>query len=131
MDDPINDTFPPRDSVHRGAMVGRSKALRWLLMQAERVAATDSTVLVYGETGAGKELVARDSRKLSRCRGPCTQPLRESSLTVSRSSALSPLRPDLLVQEAAHDQRHDLALALAERRVELLERAPGEQGRPK
>jgi transcriptional regulator with GAF, ATPase, and Fis domain len=41
------------------AIVGRSQALREVLLQADRVAATDSTVLVCGETGTGKEIVAR------------------------------------------------------------------------
>ncbi|HSS63037.1 MAG TPA: sigma 54-interacting transcriptional regulator [Gammaproteobacteria bacterium] len=40
-------------------IVGRSPALEQLLKNLERVAATDSTVLVLGETGTGKELVAR------------------------------------------------------------------------
>ena len=41
------------------AIVGRSPALRSVLAQIERVAPTDSTVLVVGETGTGKELVVR------------------------------------------------------------------------
>ena len=39
-------------------IVGNSPALRVVLEQAERVAATDATVLVQGETGTGKELIA-------------------------------------------------------------------------
>ena len=46
-------------------IVGRSAALRNLLQQVEVVAPTDSTVLIYGETGSGKELVARALHDLS------------------------------------------------------------------
>ena len=46
-------------------IVGNSAALRWLLNQVETVAPTESTVLIYGETGTGKELVARALHNLS------------------------------------------------------------------
>ena len=39
-------------------IVGNSPALRVVLKQAERVAAMDTTVLIQGETGTGKELIA-------------------------------------------------------------------------
>jgi formate hydrogenlyase transcriptional activator len=40
-------------------IIGRSSAIRSVLRSIETVASTDSTVLIYGETGTGKELVAR------------------------------------------------------------------------
>jgi formate hydrogenlyase transcriptional activator len=46
-------------------IIGRSKALTAILRQIETVAPTDSTVLIYGETGTGKELVARAVHELS------------------------------------------------------------------
>ena len=46
-------------------IVGRSEALRKVLEQIETVAPTDSTVLIYGETGSGKELIARAVHNLS------------------------------------------------------------------
>jgi formate hydrogenlyase transcriptional activator len=48
-----------------GDIVGESAALRRVLKQVETVAPTDSTVLVRGETGTGKELVARAVHDLS------------------------------------------------------------------
>ena len=48
-----------------GDMVGKSNALRKVLEQVAIVAPTDSTVLLHGETGTGKELVARAVHSLS------------------------------------------------------------------
>jgi PAS domain S-box-containing protein len=42
-----------------GEIIGRSDALKYVLFKIEQVAPTDSTVLITGETGTGKELVAR------------------------------------------------------------------------
>jgi formate hydrogenlyase transcriptional activator len=46
-------------------IVGKSQALGRILHQIETVAATDSTVLILGETGTGKELIARAIHNLS------------------------------------------------------------------
>src|SRR6266702_2265982 len=46
-------------------IVGRSNALRTVLHEIRTVAPTDSTVLIYGETGTGKELIARAIHELS------------------------------------------------------------------
>ena len=46
-------------------IVGKSESLRRVLEQVETVAPTDSTVLIYGETGTGKELIARAVHNLS------------------------------------------------------------------
>ena len=52
-------------------IIGSSLALESVLEQVERVAPTDSTVLVQGETGTGKELIARAIHNLSsRCGRP-------------------------------------------------------------
>jgi len=46
-------------------IVGKSATLRRVLKQVETVAPTESTVMIYGETGTGKELVARALHELS------------------------------------------------------------------
>jgi formate hydrogenlyase transcriptional activator len=52
-------------------IIGSSPALEAVLKQVERVAPTDSTALVLGETGTGKELIARAIHNLSaRCGRP-------------------------------------------------------------
>ena len=52
-------------SVAGDAIAGQSAPLRRALEQVERVAATDSTVLLLGETGTGKELFAARIHELS------------------------------------------------------------------
>src|SRR6202008_1133129 len=48
-----------------GEIVGESAALRRVLKEVETVAPTGSTVLIRGETGTGKELIARALHELS------------------------------------------------------------------
>ncbi|WP_159865699.1 MULTISPECIES: formate hydrogenlyase transcriptional activator FlhA [unclassified Raoultella] len=48
-----------------GEIIGRSEAMHSVLKQVEMVAHSDSTVLILGETGTGKELIARAIHNLS------------------------------------------------------------------
>lgn len=50
---------------HHGTVVGDSPAIRSVLKKAEQVAPTNSVVLILGETGTGKELIARTIHELS------------------------------------------------------------------
>jgi formate hydrogenlyase transcriptional activator len=53
-------TYPEEDRPDRRfeRIIGNSAALESVLEQVEQVASTDSTVLIEGETGTGKELFA-------------------------------------------------------------------------
>ena len=65
-----NENAALREQIDRDSMfediVGSSEALGKLLRQVTKVAASDSTVLILGETGTGKELIARAIHKRSR-----------------------------------------------------------------
>jgi formate hydrogenlyase transcriptional activator len=52
-------------SLESGSIVGQSRAIRRVLDQAQQVAGTNSTVLLLGETGTGKELFADYIHRLS------------------------------------------------------------------
>jgi formate hydrogenlyase transcriptional activator len=61
----------PSDERRFEQIIGNSPALESVLEQVERVAPTDSTVLIQGETGTGKELIAHAIHNLSlRCGRP-------------------------------------------------------------
>lgn len=55
----------PQDTPFLETIVGRSGGLRSILAQVEAVASTNATVLISGETGTGKEVVARAIHELS------------------------------------------------------------------
>jgi formate hydrogenlyase transcriptional activator len=64
-----SDIRTPKDENAFNEIIGSSPALKFVLTEVERVATTDSTVLVLGETGTGKELIARAIHNLSTRRG--------------------------------------------------------------
>jgi PAS domain S-box-containing protein len=65
-----NENLALREEIDRSSMyeaiVGSSDALQKLLSQIDKVAPTDSTVLILGETGTGKELIASAIHKRSK-----------------------------------------------------------------
>src|ERR1700734_2739394 len=94
-------------------IIGSSSALRVVLEQVERVAAADTTVLVHGETGTGKELIAHAIHKASSRSG---QPL------IKLNCAAIPF--DLLESELFGHERGAFTGAIAERigRFELADK---------
>jgi formate hydrogenlyase transcriptional activator len=63
----LDAVFEQEERAESGfdGIIGRSNALRSVLREIRTVAPTDSTVLIYGETGTGKELIARAIHELS------------------------------------------------------------------
>ena len=55
----------PSPREERSTIVGESDALRYVMFRVSQVAATDATVLLLGETGTGKELLARSIHQQS------------------------------------------------------------------
>jgi len=94
-------------------IVGVSAPLRAVLAQVSRVAPTDSTVLINGETGTGKELVARAIHKTSR---------RSDRALVSVNCAAIP--PSLIASELFGHEKGAFTGAL-QRRLGRFELADG------
>ena len=65
-----NENIALREEIDHSSMfeeiVGSSQTLRKMLQSVDKVATTDSTVLILGETGTGKELIARAIHRRSR-----------------------------------------------------------------
>jgi formate hydrogenlyase transcriptional activator len=65
-----NENVVLREEIDRSSMfeeiVGSCKPMRQVLKQVEKVAPSDSTVLILGETGTGKELIARALHRRSK-----------------------------------------------------------------
>ena len=84
-----NENVALREEIDRASMfeeiVGTSPALRAVLSRVSKVAPTDSTVLITGETGTGKELIARAVHKRSQ---------RSSRRLCQRELRRHPSRPD-------------------------------------
>jgi len=65
-----NENLALREEIDRSSMfeeiIGSSGALREVISQISKVAPTDSTVMIFGETGTGKELIATAIHKRSK-----------------------------------------------------------------
>ncbi|MCB9593982.1 MAG: sigma 54-interacting transcriptional regulator [Sandaracinaceae bacterium] len=77
-----DETIRPSRTAKLGELVGTSPSMREAFGLIERIAGVDSTVVVFGETGTGKELVARALHDLSR--------RKEGPFTVVDCGAISP-----------------------------------------
>ena len=104
-----NENLALREEINRASMfeeiIGSSEALRTVLLQLGRVAPTDSTVLITGETGTGKELVARAIHKRS---------ARSTRAFVSVNCAAVP--PSLIASELFGHERGAFTGALQQRK---------------
>jgi DNA-binding NtrC family response regulator len=94
-------------------LIGRSAAIRRLLDLIDRVAPTDATVLITGERGTGKELIARSIQRASRWR--------DRPFVIVNCAALP---PELLATELFGHERGAFTGAL-DRRAGLLAAADG------
>ena len=106
-----------REEIDHSSMfeeiVGSSEALRKVLTQVTKVASSDSTVLVMGETGTGKELIARAIHKRSK---------RASRLLIRVNCAAIP--PSLIASELFGHEKGAFTGAL-QRRLGRFELADG------
>ena len=102
-----------RSELHFEDIVGNSEPLRCVLKEIETVAPADSTVLIYGETGTGKELIARAVHNLS---------IRKSNAFVKLNCAAIPT--GLLESELFGHEKGAFTGAIAQRvgRFELANR---------
>jgi DNA-binding NtrC family response regulator len=133
------DSRPSGDArAHAGReIIGRAAAMQDVLSRLERVAPLSTTVLISGETGVGKELVARAVHRLSDRRdaafvavncGALSESLLESELFGhARGSFTGAVRDRIGVIESAHggtlflDEVGEMSLAVQQRLLRVLQ----------
>jgi two-component system, NtrC family, response regulator HydG len=106
-------TAPVSPAPSAAGIIGNCPAIRVLFEQIERVAPTDSTVLVLGETGTGKELVARSVHQNS---------LRAEKILVSVNCAAI---PDTLIESELFGYEKGAFTGANASRMGLIEAADG------
>ncbi|OHB94481.1 MAG: hypothetical protein A3E19_02630 [Planctomycetes bacterium RIFCSPHIGHO2_12_FULL_52_36] len=94
-----------------GEMVGQSTVMRELFTKIEKVASTEVTVLLLGESGSGKELVAREIHRRSR--------RANKPLVVMNCAAL----PETLIESELFGHERGAFTGAAERRIGKFEMA--------
>ena len=104
---------PPADAPRSTDMVGDSDAIREVARLVHRVARVDSSVLIQGETGTGKEVVARAIHEAS--------PRREHELVIVDCGAL----PASLVASTLFGHEKGAFTGADQRRAGAFERAQG------
>ncbi len=100
-------------ATHFGQIIGHAESLKSALLQVEQVAATDSTVIITGETGTGKELFAQAIHSLS--------PRRERPLVKVNCSAL----PTTLIESELFGHEKGAFTGANARRIGRFELAHG------
>ncbi|NDQ58874.1 MAG: sigma-54-dependent Fis family transcriptional regulator [Acidipila sp.] len=102
-----------RDAGRLGELVGASKAMKEVMQLVERAAPSSASVLITGETGAGKEIVARTIHTLSpRAQGP---------FVAINCSAI----PESLMESEIFGHERGAFTGAAERRLGCFELADG------
>ena len=102
-----------RDTGKMGALIGISKPMQEVMHQIEMAAPSTASVLITGETGSGKEIVARTLHKLS--------PRSERAFVAINCSAI----PESLMESEIFGHERGAFTGAAERRIGCFELADG------
>src|ERR1700693_6212052 len=102
-----------RDAGRLGELVGASKAMREVMQLVERAAPSSASVLITGETGSGKEIVARTIHDLS--------PRAQAPFVSINCSAI----PESLMESEIFGHERGAFTGAAERRLGCFELADG------
>jgi DNA-binding NtrC family response regulator len=113
VDDAGSSVAPPQQEVPRGDLVGESDAIREVARLVHKLARVDSSVLIHGETGVGKEVVARSLHEAS--------PRRSAEMVVVDCGSL----PATLIASILFGHEKGAFTGADQRRIGAFERAAG------